>query len=818
MNKTSCAHCGEPCLTQIDRAGERFCCEGCATVYDLLQSLDMGSFYDMQKGDRASLRPQEATEIEAFDIEEVKSRFLLFEDEKSQKVSFELPQVHCSACIWLLENLDKLDNGVCDANVNLNTKRAEFLLRKEKVDIKGLYALLCKIGYRPDLTANKENPKPEKDRRLLLELGVAGFCFGNIMMLSFPEYLGSLGQDQGLQKLFQWLSIALAIPLFFFSGRSYLFSASKALKQRYINVDVPIAIGMIALLLRSVVDIVNGSGSGYLDSLAGFIFFLLLGKWFQHIVYQKRSYDRDYKAYLPISVMKKCAGIYELSALSKLEKGDHISIRASELIPADAILISDSASIDYSFITGESQAVQVKAGDKIFSGGKMASGKAEFLLTSTVDEGYLVRLWGQKAFKQKEEGLHKVVDSYIAYFTFTILFVALITGLFWAWKDPSMIWPTVTAVLIIACPCALALSIPFTYGTGMRIFSEQGLSIKDTTVIERMSAIDTLVFDKTGTLTRSGSEQIDYEGEDLSERTRKIFWSMATYSVHPLSIALAGAFRGERPMTFENLKEEHDQRLKAIHDGDEYRLGSPLWCGSNTPESNEIPSVHLSIDGKRVGAYLIHPVIREDVQRLISEVKNDYASHLLSGDKESAGNQFKDWGFSSLMMNSTPASKLQHIELLQKKGSKVLMIGDGLNDAGALKQADVGIAISDTLHGFVPSCDAIMDGQHLKDLKLYLTFSKAATQVVKWSFSLSFFYNGLGLLFATTGALSPIVAAILMPISSISTVLFVTSLTHWQGKKIFGNQGEKTVDMIQIMSSSDAEHSARKPEELALTS
>ncbi|MGB1318923.1 MAG: heavy metal translocating P-type ATPase, partial [Flavobacteriales bacterium] len=398
-----------------------------------------------------------------------------FSDGKLGRISFELPAIHCSACVYLLERLERLNPGVKQSEVNFPKKTANILFDQSVISLKELVLLLHSIGYAPNLNLAKSGEKEQKpttDKALLYRIGVAGFCFGNIMLLSFPEYLiGGQALDSKWSVLFNYLNLALAIPVVLFAGRDYLLSAYKGLKVRHVNMDVPVSIGILAIFGRSAYDILAGVGPGFLDSLAGFVFFLLIGKWYQAKTYSGLSFERDYKSFFPIAVNRIGAdGQVNAIMIKHLLKGDEIQIHNDELIPCDCELISEKASIDYSFVTGEAAPSSKAIGDKIYAGGKNRGSVIRLQVLKPVSSSYLTSLWNNSDGNKTDEQppLLNFSNRIASWFSAAVLSIAFITAVYWLTFDPTNWLNTTTAVLIIACPCALALSIPFTYGSILR--------------------------------------------------------------------------------------------------------------------------------------------------------------------------------------------------------------------------------------------------------------------------------------------------------------------------------------------------------------
>jgi Cu+-exporting ATPase len=549
---------------------------------------------------------------------------------------------------------------------------------------------------------------------------------------------------------------------------------------------VPIALGISVLFLRSAVEIIFELGQGYFDSLAGFVFFLLLGKIFQQQTYSFLSFERDYKSYFPIAVTKIERDQTEINiSIYNIKEGDRLLIRNEELIPVDGILINGNAQIDYSFVTGESLPVSKRSGDKLFAGGKQLSGAIEMEVLQTVSQSYLTQLWSNDVFAKKQEKTIKTLtDSISKRFTIIVLLIAFLAGVFWYFKDATMIANVVTAVLIVACPCALALSAPFALGNILRIFGKQKFYLKNATVIENLSNIDTVIFDKTGTIT-TNKTNISYEGIPLSRNEEQLIRNVLRESNHPLSRMLYDYLNKSEKIEVINFTEIFGKGILGEVNNIKIKLGSESFVTGSS--SNKLQTtVFIKIDDTVKGNYIFENAYREGITTIFNELDEEFELGVLSGDNEGEKEHLEGIlpKATRLIFNQKPEDKLEYIDKQQQKGEIVLMIGDGLNDAGALAQSDVGIAVSENTNVFSPACDGIIDATKFTLLPKFIELSKNTLKIIKISFVLSFLYNIIGMLFAVTGNLSPIIAAILMPISSISIVIFVTIATNYIAKRI----------------------------------
>lgn len=799
MDTQNCFHCGLGIIEEdkIVFDGQNFCCIGCKTVYEIFSLNDLSYYYNFEKSPGATPLDIKG-KYDFLDNESIVSKLLEFQGETTAIISLNIPHIHCSSCIWILENLQKLQKGITISQVNFPEKKVRISYNSEQVSLKTIVNLLSSIGYEPHISLeNYESGKINIDRSLTYKLGVAFFCFGNIMLLSFPEYfeVKEFWLDQ-YRGFFRWLIFALSLPSFFYSASGYYISAYKSLKSRMLNIDVPIALGIIIFFVRSSFDIIMDYGSGFFDSLTGLIFFMLLGKMFQIKTYSFLSFERDFKSYFPIAVTKINADFSEENVpIYDVKKGDRLLIRNQELIPVDGVLISEKAEIDYSFVTGEAIPITKKSGDKIFSGGKQIGKVIEMAALLSVSQSYLTQLWSNAVFQKNVEQKYKTITDKISrYFTPILLLIAFAGFSYWIFIDTNIAFNVFTSVLIVACPCALALTAPFTFGNILRIVGKQKFYLKNAIVIEQLAKVDTIVFDKTGTITTNKKSNILYDGKPLSEGNVELLKNVLRASNHPLSRMLYDFLPEVKALKINNFEEITGKGIQANIEKNKIQIGSyefitenftlPALASSLSKQVVVGTSVHIKIDDIYYGKYIFNNEYREGLSQLFNDLNDNYTIKVLSGDNEGERETLERLlpKGTELVFNQKPEQKLEFIKKLQQRGKNVMMVGDGLNDAGALAQSNVGVSISENVNVFSPACDAILDATKFKKLSYFLWLSKKAITTIKMSFTLSIIYNIIGLSYAISGNLSPLVAAIIMPLSTITIVSFVTLMSGFYSK------------------------------------
>ena len=786
-----CFHCGLDIIEedQIIFDEKKFCCNGCKTVYEIFSLNDMTCYYDFEKSPGAT--PLDISgKYDFLDNESIVAKLLEFNEEKTAIISLSIPHIHCSSCIWILENLQRLQNGISTSQVNFPQKQVRITYNPEVVSLKTIVNLLSSIGYEPYISLeNYETGKANVDRSLTYKLGLAFFCFGNIMLLSFPEYfdINEFWLDS-YTPFFRWLIFALSLPSFLYSASGYYISAYKSIKSGILNIDIPIALGIIIFFVRSTFDIVMDYGSGFFDSLTGLIFFMLLGKMFQTKTYNFLSFERDFKSYFPIAITRINADFTEESMpIYDIQKGDRIAVRNQELIPVDGILISEKAEIDYSFVTGEAIPVTKKSGDKVFAGGKQIGKVIEMEVLHSVSQSYLTQLWSNDVFqKNVEEKYKSITDTISRYFTPVLLLIAFASFGYWIFIDANIAFNVFTAVLIVACPCALALTAPFTMGNILRILGNKKFYLKNALVIEQLAKVDTIVFDKTGTITTNKKSNISYSGKVISDDDLLILKSVLRASNHPLSRMLYDFLPEGKRLKIDEFEEIAGNGIQATIDQTHLKIGSAAFVQIPEEDNLKQTAVHIEINGVYFGKFSFNNQYREGLETLFRNLKANYQIKVLSGDNEGERETLENLlpKGTELVFNQKPEQKLDFIKQLQQEGKNVMMVGDGLNDAGALAQSNVGISISENVNVFSPACDAILAASEFRQLDYFLKLSKKAITTIKMSFTLSIVYNFVGLSFAITGNLKPLVAAIIMPLSTVTIVSFVTIMSNYYAKKL----------------------------------
>ncbi len=787
----ACFHCGNTISdSKILLEEKKFCCSGCKMVYEILQQHDLCNYYEMNQQPGLIQNKTKRSDKYAFlDNKEIEMKLIHFSNQESSHITLYLPQIHCSSCLWLLENIHKVNEGIQSARVNFAKKEVFIVFYHQQTSLRAVIETLDGIGYEPYLSLNEisANGQSKTDRTRWYKIGVAGFCFGNIMMMSLADYLvGTEVIDYKIELFFKIISLVLSLPVLFYSATEFFASAWYGIKNKYLNIDFPVALALVITFIRSIYEITHGSGNGYLDSMSGIVFFMLIGRWLQSRTYQTISFDRDYKSFFPIALNVIKDACITPTEISKVKTNDIVQIHSNEIIPVDALLSKGQASIDYSFVSGESLPVKVNIGELIYAGGKQLEGMLELVVVKEVSQSYLTNLWNNPVFNKKEKPQQSTYDAIGKYFTYAVITIGIIAGLYWWLQgENTLMWNAITTVLIVACPCALLLSQNYTNGNILRVFGLNKFYLRSPEVIEKISRINHIVLDKTGTITHTKGANVKYSGKILSDALTADVASLLKQSSHPASQLVSEYLNIQNSSEVLHFKETEGQGIEGWVNEHHVKIGSPQFIGGEYFNERQGTKVVISIDGVIHGEYTITNKYRFGVTQLLKSLRTKFTLSLISGDNDNELKNIHDLigKDSEVYFNQTPQQKLDYIANLQTNHYlNVMMIGDGLNDSGALKQSDVGIAVADTGNNFTPSSDGVIDCTKLSQLDTFIKFAIAGKKIILFTFTISAIYNIIGLYFAVQGVLSPVVAAILMPCSSITIILLTYGLTEWLAK------------------------------------
>lgn len=781
-----CTHCGASTGNQpIVSNGNTFCCDGCRTVYEILNTNGLCEYYELnpKSGVSRSVNTDSSWNLDELNL--MVSGFTLFDSPEKRVILFHIPSMHCSSCIWLLERLGELDKGVVESRTDFVKKQLKITYDPRATTFGNLVILLRSLGYEPSLMPEDDGLAAKKQsRKLLIRLGVAGFCAGNIMMFSFPQYLGlDAIQEKEYGRMFDFINVALSVPLVFFAAAPYFRALWSWVLHHSISVKVPLAIGIGTLWLRSIYETATNTGTGYFDSLAGLIFFLLIGTWLQDRTFDALRFGEKAKHFFPMVARTLVNGVVVPKKVVDLQPADRVVLSHGEVIPADGILMGTDAFVDYSFATGESVPVHKVAGEVLLGGGKNAGGKFEMEVIRAFDNGRLAEIWKSNGAEEHRGARVLSFEARISrWFIMTTLVVAIAALIFWLPQNQARAWFALTAVLMVACPCALALAPPFAYNIVANYLASKGLFLRRPEIAGVLGEADAIVFDKTGTLTETEGVSADIPASYTAEELEMLA-GIAAHSNHPYSEAVAVSLKHTAHAEVSNFREYPGKGSLAECGDMVLKLGSNEWVtGKKLTGTVADKRVFFSIDNKILEPVKVSNHYHQQLKQTLSKLnKQGMEMVVASGDsvaessrlKEAAGNQF-----SAMYFEQGPAEKVAIVNGL-KRNRTVVMIGDGLNDAAALQAGDVGMVVAAGTNNFTPEADAILLRHGFDKLPDYLALARKANRVVKETFVVSLTYNVIALGFAFAGRMSPLFAAIIMPASSIALMVYAWGRTKY---------------------------------------
>ena len=791
----ACAHCGlaVPPAAVDATAPRQFCCEGCRAVWTILHEHGLERYYALRAG--AAPAPAPAVDRLYSELDDAGFQGRTCRPAPGGLLSTELylEGVHCGACVWLVEKLPGLVPGVAEARLDLPRSQARVVWDPRTVPLSAIARRLGSLGYTPHPCRGlaAQAARRREDRAMLSRIGLSGAVAANVMGIAFALYGGMLdGMEPEFSAFFRWASLLLTIPSLIWGGGVFFRSAWSALSARTLGMDLPISIGLLAGFLHGVVNTVRGSGEVYFDSVTALIFLLLSGRYLQRRQQRAAGDAAELAASLyPTSARLLEEGRVREVPLETLVPGALVEVRAGDLVPADGVIAAGRSTVDLSLLSGESAPQGVRLGDRVHAGTLNLASRLEIRVERTGEDtrvGRLMALVDEHA--RRRAPIAQLADRISGHFVAVVLTLAAITFALWARIDPSRALDHAAALLIVTCPCALGLATPLAVSAAIGQAARAGFLVKGGDVLEKLTRPGRMWLDKTGTLTEGRATLVRWHGD---ESVKPLVAAAEAHSSHPLARAVLRAL-GEPPAgTRVEIRETHGGGVEALADGRRLVVGSPEFVIGRVGGSSPAPAAALvaavgalagegltpvlvAVDGRVVAAAGFGDPLRADAGAALDRVRAlGWRPGILSGDDariaRAAGDRL-GLPAPDCRGGVSPEDKLQAVLASGAEGP-VVMIGDGVNDAAALAAATVGIAVAGGAEAALTAADVFVVRPGVGRIAELLDGARRTMRVVRRNLLFSLGYNVIGVTLAMTGVLNPLVAAILMPLSSLTVIL-----------------------------------------------
>ncbi len=783
----TCAHCALPVppVLVVEGDAAQFCCGGCRAAFDVLHRAGLAQYYALRQQRSRAVRPS-GRSYEEFAHPAFESQYVRELPGGLRQVELYLEGVHCAACVWLVERVPLVLPGVVRAELDIRRSLAAIEWDPTSTTLPAVARALDTLGYPPHpfRGVKRETMRRQEDRAALTRIGVAGAIAINVMLAALAMYSGWLqdGMDASLERYFRWISLALTVPALAGPGRVFFKSAIAALRTRTLHLDLPIAIALGAGFIRGTVNTLTDSGPVYFDGVTMLIFLLLIGRYLQ-LRGQRLAADASELLYslTPNAATMVYAERMQEMPVAALTPGMIVYVRPGDTVPADGVVVEGASSIDSALLTGESRPEGVLPGSAVFAGTINVSAPLRVRVERSGEESRVARLLHQvEESARRRAPIVLLANRLAGWFVAVALGLAGVAFIIWALRDPSRALDNAIALLIVTCPCALAMATPLAVTVAVGRAARRGIFIRGGDVAELLAKPGDLILDKTGTLTEGKLALISW---DIPDWARPLVLLLERDSRHPIAEGFRRAWSDVAVPNATSVQHVVGGGVAGTVAGREVVVGSPAFVAARAQArhnsrpfaTSDLTPVHVAVDGITVGYAWFGDLLRQDSAAAVDALRErGWTVRILSGDATSVVERIAHalrLPPNAATGAASPEAKLREVERLRAAGRHVVMVGDGVNDAAAIAAASVGIAVHGGAEASLATADVYLTRPGLAPLIELSDGAVRTMRIIRRNILFSFAYNAVGVTLAMTGAINPLIAAVMMPLSSITVLL-----------------------------------------------